>query len=91
MTNNINSFAYITTGATTQVISQACTLVAIIVNTTAAGSIKVIDGTSGSTANVATLKSSVAEGTYLYNISLGSGLRIITAAASDITVVFRVH
>jgi hypothetical protein len=91
MINTINAYANITTGTTTQVFTGACTLVAIVVNTTAAGSIKIIDGTSGSTANVGTLKSSVVEGTYLYNISLASGIRIITASASDVTIVYRVH
>ncbi len=91
MVNNINSYAYISTGTTTQVVTGACTLVAIVVNSTAAGSIKIIDGTSGSTANVGILKSSITEGTYTYNVTMGNGIRIVTAAASDITVIFRTH
>jgi hypothetical protein len=90
MIHQHNSYTNITSGTTTQVYTGACTLVAIIVNTTAAGSIKIIDGTSGSTANVGTLKSSVQEGDYNYNITLGNGLRIVTAATSDITIVWRV-
>lgn len=91
----INDYTNITTGATTQIYTGRCTLVAIVVNTTAAGSIKIIDGTSGSTANVGTLKASISEGTYNYGapagITLATGLRIITAGASDITVVWRVQ
>lgn len=88
---NVNAYAHIATATTTQVYTGACTLVAIVVNTTAAGTTTVIDGISGSTPAVAILASSVAAGTYLYNVNLASGLRVITAAASDITVVYRVH
>ncbi len=91
MINTINDYVYITTGTTTQVYTGACTLVAIVVNSTAAGSIKIIDGTAGVTANVGTLKSSVVEGVYEYNVTMGNGIRIVTGAASDITVIFRVH
>lgn len=77
---------YIATATTTQVFTGPGTLHAIVVNTTAAGAISVIDNTTGSTVNVASLKASVAEGTYTYNISMALGCRIITAGASDITV-----
>ncbi len=76
----------ITTGATTQVATGRGVLHSIVVNTTAAGTIKIIDGISGSTANIGTLKISVGEGTYLYDVVFSVGLRIITAGASDITV-----
>lgn len=79
---------HIATGTTTQVATGGCILHYITVNTTAAGTIKVIDNTAGSTANVATLASSVAEGTYIFHCSMALGIRIITAAASDITVVW---
>ena len=91
MLNNINDYSYISTNNTYQVYTGACTLVAIIVNSTANGSIKVIDGTGGTTANVATLKASVAEGTYMYNVTMANGIRIVTASTSDVTVVYRVH
>jgi len=61
---------------------------AIVVNTTAAGAISIIDNTSGSTANIGTLKASVVEGTYIYNCEFTTGLRIVTAASSDITVIY---
>lgn len=83
------SYAYISTATTTQVKSGAGYLYAITVNTTAAGAISIIDNTSGSTVNIGSLKASVVEGTYFYNIPFGTGLRIITAGASDITVIYR--
>ena len=85
-----NKYYYIDSNATTQVVTGACTLVRITVNTAAAGSISIIDGTSGSTANVGILKASVVEGTYDYDVRMASGIRIVTAHAdSDITVVYR--
>ena len=91
MINNINSYKYISTATTTQVFTGACTLVAIVVNTSAAGTIGIIDGVSGTTVNVGQLKSSVAEGTYKYQVTMAQGIRIVTGAASDITIVYRVH
>ena len=79
---------HIATGTTTQVLTGQGILHYITVNTTAAGTIKVIDNTAGSTANVATLASNVAEGTYIFHCVMAAGIRIITAAASDITVVW---
>jgi hypothetical protein len=81
---------YIATGATTQVVTGQCTLHYITVNTTAAGAISIIDGTSGSTVNVGSLKSNIGEGTYRFDCVMRLGIRIITAAASDITVVWSI-
>jgi hypothetical protein len=81
-------YAYIATATTTQVYTGGCRLIRIVVNTTAAGTINIIDGTAGSTTNVGLLKASVAEGTYYYGIKLTTGLRVITGGASDITVVY---
>jgi hypothetical protein len=80
----------ITSATTTQVYTGRCRLRAIVVNTTAAGTIKIIDGTSGTTANIGTLKASVAEGVYRYDCIMTSGIRIVTGAASDITVLYTV-
>jgi len=79
-------YTNITSATTTQVFTGKGKIHSIVVNTTAAGTIKIIDNTSGTTANVGTLKASVVEGTYLYDISVSLGCRIVTAAASDITV-----
>jgi hypothetical protein len=83
------TYAYISTATTTQVKTGAGFLHKIIVNTTAAGTIKIIDDVSGSTVNIGQMKASIAEGDYEYNLSFTTGLRIITAATSDITVVYR--
>lgn len=83
------TYTRISTATTTQVVTGTGTLVAIVVNTTAAGTIGLIDGTSGTTVNIGQIAASVAAGTYTYNITFGAGLRIVTGAASDITVVWR--
>lgn len=84
-----NSVAYISSATTTQVKSGAGFLHAIVVGETAAGAISVIDNTTGSTVNIASLKASIAEGTYVFNCKFTTGLRIITAAASKISVIYR--
>ena len=83
------SYNYISTATTTQVKTGSGFLHAIIVGETAAGSIKVIDNTSGTTTNLGELKASIAEGTYVFNCNFATGLRIVTAAASKITVIYR--
>jgi hypothetical protein len=87
--NQGGSFNNITSATTTQVKTGTGYLHAVVVNTTAAGTIKIIDDVQGTTANIGTLKVSVAEGTYVYNVKFTLGLRIVTGAASDITVVYR--
>lgn len=84
-----NNYGYIASATTTQVYTGGCILESITVNTTAAGTIGIIDGTSGTTVNVGQLKASVAEGTYYFNVQMKSGIRIVTGAASDITVAYR--
>ena len=76
----------ITSASTTQIFTGKGVLQAITVNQVAAGSIKVIDNTSGSTATIATIDTSTSTGTYGYNCTISKGLRIITDASSDITV-----
>lgn len=83
-----NNYAYISSATTAQVKTGRGILKRIIVTETAAGSIKVIDGTSGSTTNLAELKASIVEGTYNFDCVFTEGLRIITAGASKITVVY---
>ncbi len=89
MNNGNYSYSNIKTATTTQVSTGPRTLVAITVNTTAAGAISIIDGTSGTTANIGTLKASILEGTYWFNVACGTGIRIVTAGASDITVIYK--
>lgn len=87
--NEVFDYRNIATGTTTVVKSGTGILNAITVNTTAAGAITVYDNTAGSGTKIATLKASVVEGTYEFNVAFKTGLTIVTAAASDITVSFR--
>lgn len=82
---------YIDSAATTQVDTGNGSLICITVTETAAGAISVIDNTSGSTANIGTLKASIVENTYWFLAGYAAGLRIITAAASKISVVYDPH
>lgn len=86
-----SNFTYknIAAGATTVVKSGAGELRSITVNTTAAGAITIYDNTAASGTKIGTLKSSVVEGTYQYDVAFSTGLTIVTAAASDITVSYR--
>lgn len=84
-------YNYITTATTTQVISRPGRLVAIILNKPVASStIKLIDGTAGTTANMATITNTADVKPYRleYNMRFSSGLRIVTSGADDVTVVY---
>lgn len=81
----VNNYAYISTNTTTEVCPKPCVLEQIVIGETAAGAITIQDG--GST--VAVLKSSIAEGTYRFQISIKKSLTIVTAAASKLTVAYR--
>ena len=83
-----NQYEYISTATTTQVVTGQGTLNSIIVGTTAAGTIKVIDSVLGVTTNLAELETSVVEGTYEFNLRFNTGLKIITGSTSKITVVY---
>jgi hypothetical protein len=56
---------------------------AIVVNTTAAGTITLADATG----SFAVLKASIGENTFYYDIDISGFLRITLAAASDVTVI----
>lgn len=83
-----SGFLNIASATTTQVKSGGGTLRAIIVNLTAAGAITIYDNTASSGTKIATLKASIGEGVYTFNVNFSVGLRVVTAAASDVTVVF---
>jgi hypothetical protein len=57
---------------------------AIVINTTAAGTVTLTDAAG----TFATLKSSIAEGTYYYDVDVGGFLSVTLAAASDVTVIY---
>ena len=82
-------FNNIKTATTTTVKSGAGMLHKIVVNTTAAGAIAVYDNTSAAGPTIATLKASIVENSYVYDLPFTTGLTIVTAAASDITVTYR--
>jgi len=83
-----NKYTYISTATTTQVNTGRTILKKIIIGETAAGAISIIDNTTGTTVNVGQLKASITEGVYEFNCLLSTGLRIVTAGASKITVVW---
>lgn len=83
-----NTYTYISSDATTQVYTGPGRLHRIVIGEDAAGSIKIIDGTSGTTTNLAELEDSMPVGSYEFNCKFSAGLRIITAAATKITVIY---
>lgn len=87
--NNIYSYTNIASATTTAIKSGQGVLRSITVNTTAAGAITVYDNTSATGTKIATLKASIAEQTFTFDAAFITGLTIVTAAASDITVSWR--
>lgn len=82
------NYTNISTGTTTVVKSGRGVLARIVVNTTAAGAITIYDNTSAAGTKIATLPSSAVVRAYEYGCKFGTGLTIVTAAASDITVIW---
>lgn len=78
----------IASATTTVVKSGRGVLRRITINTTAAGAVTIYDNTAASGTKIATLPSSAVVGTYEYNVRFSTGLTVVTAAASDITVVW---
>lgn len=68
---------------------DAGVLGSLTVNTTAAGAITIYDNTTASGTKIATIKASVAEQTFNFNVAFATGLTVVTAAASDITIAWR--
>lgn len=85
----MNGFEHMAIAQTRLITSGAGVLKHIVVNTTAAGTISIYNNTTAVAADlIAVLKSNIAEGTYKYDVRFTKGLTIVTAAASDITIVF---
>lgn len=78
------SYSYITDSTATQVETDRVKFAVIQVNAALTGSIKVIDGTSGTTANVATITNPAAGDRYEYH-TLKTGFRVIASGNCDIT------
>lgn len=83
--NPLNA-TYISTATTTTVKSGRGNLGRIVVTETAAGAITIYDNTTNSGTVIGVLKASVAEGTYTFECRFQTGLTIVTAGASKITV-----
>lgn len=83
-----HAYNHISSATTTTAKSGAGILRSIVVNTTAAGTITVYDNTAGSGTVIAVLKASIVENSYIYDLAFTTGLTIVTAAASDLTVVY---
>lgn len=82
------NYTNITTATTTQVKTGACRLIRIVLNETTDGAITIIDNITGSTPVVGVIATSTIPGFLYYGVKLATGLRITTAGASDITVVW---
>ena len=79
-------FNYIATATTTTVAeASAGVLHSITIGETAAGTITISDNTG----TIGVLKTSIAEGTYTFDVVYNGYLRIITAAASKLTVAYK--
>ena len=79
-------------GGYAQVIEGRCLLHNIIVNGGAGtvGPYTIINGVSGTTANVGILKANIAVGTYYYDILMSLGIRILIEGAETITVTYKI-
>ena len=73
-------YAYISSATTTQVKTGQGKLHAIVVGETTATALQIVDNTAGTTTNLAELKASVAEGTYIFDCTFAVGLRIVSGA-----------
>lgn len=86
------TFTHIASAATTVIAGATTKFATITVNTTAAGTITIYNAATSATCSssnvVAVLKSNVVEGSYDYYTKLSTGLVVVTAAASDVTVVW---
>jgi hypothetical protein len=77
--------SYITTATTTQVATGNVKEAVVTVNAALTGTITVIDGTAGSTANVAIITNPGVGGQFIYR-DFQAGVRIVTSAVCDVTV-----
>lgn len=78
--NRDDEKTYIDSATTTQVFTGAGYLARIIVGTTTATALQIIDGTSGTTTNVGELAASAAVGSYEFDCKITNGLRIVSGA-----------
>lgn len=79
------AYKYITDNTETQVETGLVNKAIVQVNAALTGSIKVIDNTTGTTANVATITNPTVGSKYEY-WDFKNGVRIVASGACDITV-----
>ena len=80
------SSTYIATATTTTVATGRGMLHAINITETAAGAITVYDNTAASGTILAVFKASIAENSFVLDLTFSTGLTIVTAGASKLTV-----
>jgi hypothetical protein len=78
-------YALITDNTETQVFTGRANTLLLQVNAALTGTIKIIDNTSGTTANVATITNPTVGSQYEYH-DFKTGVRIIASGACNITV-----
>lgn len=91
MSDRASQYASIAGAATTQVKQGRGRLRRLVFNKPVASStVKLIDGLSGTTANMGTVtNTSDVKPYYLdYNLIFSNGLRIVTSGADDVTVIY---
>ncbi len=86
------SYAHITTATTTDVSSVACVLKRVCINGGTAGAVTIRDDTTGgSTTPIAVIAAAAAatpSGVHEFNVKMANGIQVVTAAATDVTIVY---
>lgn len=90
---NVNTaplkYANIASATTTVVRAGAGTLRNLVINTSVASTITIYDNTSAAGTKIATIAASAPIGAnFMYDVAFNTGLTIVTAGASDITVTY---
>ena len=88
-------YNHITTATTTDVSSTGAFLHAVVINGGTAGAVTVYNNTTGATTSpIAVIGAATAilpGGTKFYNCEMPNGIQVATAAATDVTVIYRVN
>lgn len=89
MAPSSNTYANLTSAATTTIKSGSGILEKIVINTGASSTtVTVYDNTAGSGTKIATAATTT-QGTLSYGCRFGTGLTVVTSGAADITIVYR--
>lgn len=81
-------YSNITDNTPTQCKTGAGVLKKIVVNAALTGTIKVIDNTTGTTANIATITNPTVGSVFNYECDFTTGLLIIASGTCNITVIY---